>query len=113
MKKMTRRESRQLDHTGVENKSMDAKEEGDSGMNWELGIDIRIKQGFPDSTVGKNPPAIPGDAGGSSLIPALGRSSGRGHGNPLQYSCLEDSMDRGVWQATVHRVPKSWIRLSK
>lgn len=43
MKKMKRRESRQLDHTDVENKSMDAKGEGDSGMNWELGIDICIK----------------------------------------------------------------------
>ena len=37
-----------------------------------------------------------------------GRSPGRGNGNPLQCSCLENAMDRGVWQATVHRVPKSW-----
>ena len=46
------------------------------------------------------------------LIPGSGRSSGRGHGNPLQYSCLENPMDRGAWQATVHRVAKSQIRLS-
>ena len=41
------------------------------------------------------------------LIPGLGRSSGEGNGNPLQYSCLRNSMDRGAWQATVHRVT-SW-----
>ena len=41
------------------------------------------------------------------LIPGLGRSPGGGHGNPLQYSCLENSVDRGVWQATVHQVAKA------
>ena len=45
------------------------------------------------------------DAG---LIPGLGRSSGKGHGNPLQHSCLENPMDRGARQAIVHRVTKSW-----
>jgi len=40
--------------------------------------------------------------------PGLGRSSGGRNGNPLQYSCLENSMDRGAWQVTVHRVKKSW-----
>ena len=40
------------------------------------------------------------------LIPGLGRSPGEGHGNPLQYSCLENPMDRGVWQATVHGITK-------
>ena len=44
-------------------------------------------------------------------IPGLGRSPGRGHGNPLQYSCLENAMDRGAWWPTVHRVTKSWTRL--
>ena len=43
--------------------------------------------------------------------PGLGRSPGEGNGNPLQYSCLENPMDRGAWQATVHRVAKSQIRL--
>ena len=42
------------------------------------------------------------------LIPGSGRSPGGGNGNPLQYSCLENSMDRGTWQATVHGVVKSW-----
>ena len=45
-------------------------------------------------------------------IPGLGRSPGEGNGNPLQYSCLENPMDRGAWQATVHRVAKSRTRLS-
>ena len=42
------------------------------------------------------------------LIPGLGRPPGEGNGNPLQYSSLENSMDRGAWQATVHRVAKIW-----
>ena len=46
------------------------------------------------------------------FIPGLGRSPGEGNGNALQYSCLENPMDRGAWQATVHRVTKSWTRLS-
>ena len=46
-------------------------------------------------------------AGDLGLIPGLGRSPGGGHGNPLQYSCLENSMDRGAWRATVHGVAKS------
>ena len=58
----------------------------------------------------KNLPANAGDAG---LIPGLGRSPGGGHGNPLQQSCLENLMDRGVWQDTVHRVTKSWTRLKQ
>ena len=51
------------------------------------------------------------NAGELGLIPGLGRSPGAGHGNPLQYSCLENLMDRGAWWATVHRVAKSWTRL--
>ena len=45
-------------------------------------------------------------------MPKLGRSPGEGNGNPLQYSCLGNPMDRGAWWATVHGVTKSWIRLS-
>ena len=56
----------------------------------------------------KKPPAKAGDVG---LIPGSGRSPGVGNGNPFQYSCLEKSMDRGVWQATVHGVEKSQTRL--
>ena len=54
----------------------------------------------------KNPPAIAGDAGEAGLIPGLGRSLGEGNSNPLQYSCLENPMDREAWWATVHRVAK-------
>ena len=56
----------------------------------------------------KNPPA--GTAGDLGLIPVLGRYPGGGQGNPLQYSCLENLMDRGAWWATVHGVTKSWIQ---
>ena len=56
------------------------------------------------------------NAGGTrvaSWLPGLGRSPGRGHGNPLQYSCLENPMDRGAWRATVHRVTKSQTELKQ
>ena len=55
-----------------------------------------------------NPPANAGDAGNSGWIPGWGRSPGEGNGNPLQYSCLKNPMDRRAWQATVYRVTKSW-----
>ena len=55
----------------------------------------------------KNPPANAGGARDTSLIPGLGSSSGVGNGNPLQYSCLGNSMDRGAWWATVHGVAES------
>ena len=55
----------------------------------------------------KNRPANAGDIRDSGLVPRLGRSPGGGHGNPLQYSCLENPMDRGAWQAAVHRVTES------
>ena len=58
--------------------------------------------GFQGGSVVKNQPAKAADAGEESLIPGLGRSPGRGHGNPLQYSCLENPMDRGAWWARVH-----------
>ena len=48
----------------------------------------------------------------ADLIPGWGRSPGEGNGNPLQYSCLENSMDRGAWWATVHEVAKSWMQQS-
>ena len=54
-----------------------------------------------------NPLVNAGETRDASLNPGPGRSPGRGHGNPLQFSCLENSMDRGAWQATVHRVTKS------
>ena len=63
--------------------------------------------GFPDGTVIKNLPACAGDTGDMGLITGSGRSPGGGNGNPLQYSFLENPMDRGAWQAAVHGVTKS------
>ena len=65
---------------------------------------------FPDSSEDKASACHAGDQG---LIPWLGRSPGEGNGNPLQYSCLENPMDRGAWPATVHGVTKSQTRLSE
>ena len=62
-------------------------------------------KGFPGSLAGKESVYNAGDLG---LIPGSGTSPGEGNSNPLQYSCLENHMDRGVWQATVHGVAKSW-----
>ena len=61
----------------------------------------------------KNQPANVGDITDEGSIPASGRSPGGGHGNPLQYSCLENPMDRGAWWATVHRVARNptWLKL--
>ena len=64
---------------------------------------------FPVGPMVKNLPANAGDLGS---IPGSGRSPGEGNDNPLQYSCLENPMDRGAWGATVHRVAKSQTRLS-
>ena len=61
----------------------------------------------------KNLPANAGDARDAGSIPGLGRSSGEGHGNPFQYSCLENSTDRGAWRARVHRVTKSQTQLKQ
>ena len=56
----------------------------------------------------KNSPANAGDIGDGCSIPGSGRSPGEGNGNLLQYSCLENPMDRGAWRTTVHGVAKSW-----
>ena len=68
--------------------------------------------GFPDGSAGEESTCKAGDIGDACLGPGLGRPSGRGNGNLLQYSCLERPMDRGAWQATVQRVTKSQTRLS-
>ena len=68
--------------------------------------------GFPGGSVVKNLPANAGDSDNASSIPGSGRSPGGGNGNPLQYSCLENPMDRGAWKAAVHGVAKSWTQLS-
>ena len=64
-----------------------------------------IMLGFPGGSDHKESTCNAGDPGS---IPGLGRSPGEGNGNPLQNSCLENSMDRGAWRATVHGVAKSW-----
>ena len=63
--------------------------------------------GFPGSSVVKNLPANAGYTRDAASIPGSGRSHGEGNGNPLQYSCLENSMDRGACWAAVHEVAKS------
>ena len=63
---------------------------------------------FPGGSVLKNLPASASDA---SLIPGLGRSPGERNGNPLQYSCLGNPMDRGVWLDAVYGVTKNWTQL--
>ena len=65
----------------------------------------------PPLEVVKNPLADSGDAEDTNSIPESGKSPGGKHGNPLQYSCLENSMDRGAWWARVHEVAKSWTQL--
>ena len=64
----------------------------------------KLLWGSPDGSKGKESACNAGDLG---LIPGLGRSPGKGNGNPFQYSCLRDSMDRGKWWATVHGVAES------
>ena len=71
-----------------------------------------LKLGLPGGTVVKNPPANAEARGDAGSIPGSGRSPGVGNGNRLQYSCLENSMDREVWWATIHGVARSWTRLS-
>ena len=68
----------------------------------------KLHGGFPDGSTGKEFTCRAGDM---DSIPGSGRSPGGRNGNPLQYSCLENPMDRGAWWATVHGVTKSWILL--
>ena len=64
--------------------------------------------GFPDDSAGKESSCNAEDTRDLDSTPGSGRSPGGGNSNPLQYSCLKNSMDREVWQATVQRVAKSW-----
>ena len=78
-------------------------------------VALSLTEGLPGGSVEKNLPAKQGTAGdsGASLIPGSGRSPGERHGNPLQYSCLENPMGRGAWWATVPGVAKSQTRLKQ
>jgi len=67
------------------------------------GVNTIYNRGFPGDSDGKEPC----NAGHPGSIPGWGRSLREGNGNPLQYSCLENSMDRGAWRATVHGIAKS------
>ena len=74
-----------------------------------LGSFIRYTYlGFPDGAVVKNMLANAGDTGDAGLIPGLGRATGVGNGDPVQFSCLKNPMDRGARQAIVHEATKSW-----
>ena len=78
-------------------------------MFFSIMVYHRILNCFPCSSVGKESACSARDQGS---IPRLGRSPAEGNGNPLQYLCLENLMDRGAWRAAVHGVTKSWARLS-
>ena len=67
---------------------------------------IDLEWGFPSGSAVKNPPAIQETGGDMGLNLGSGRSPWRGHGNSLQYSCLENPIDRGAWQATAHGVSR-------
>ena len=72
----------------------------------------RFEPSYPGFPSGSEVKASASNEGDPGLIPGLGRSPGGGHGIPLQYSCLENPMDRGAWWATVHEVAQSQTRLS-
>ena len=73
-----------------------------TGLEWVL----------PSGSAGQEPARKAGDRGGMGSASGWGRPPGGGNGNPFQYSCLENPLDRGAWWAPVHGVTESWIRLS-
>ena len=94
--------------TGVDSQLMNLLQDGIHSLDVTLlsiwiYIFIIMRVGFPGGSVGKESTCSGGDPGS---IPELGRSLGEGNCNPLQYTCLENPMDRGGWQATVHRVAR-------
>ena len=76
-------------------------------------LSVAFVRASQETLVVKNSPANARDARDLGSIAELGRSPGGGHGNPLQYSCLENPLDRGAWQVTVHRFAKSWTQLKQ
>ena len=91
-------------HTHIKYTNQDLVRRRGSKNESNYGIYSKV---FPGSTVVKKLPANSGDSKDTGLIPGLGRDPGEGNGNPLQYSCLENPMDRGAWQAAEHGVAKS------
>ena len=75
-------------------------------------VQLTHSSGFPGSSLGKESICSTGDTVDAGSIPGLGGSPGGGHGNPLQYSSLENPMDRGTWQTTVYRATKSQTQLN-
>ena len=78
--------------------------ERDFKVNVRFVLNLKGQRASLVAQLVKNPPADAGDTRNLGSIPGLGRSPGEGHSNPPQYSCLENSVDRGVWWATVHGV---------
>ena len=74
--------------------------------------DMLLGWDCPGGSVRKNPCASVGDGGDTGLTHGSGRSPREGNGNPFQYSCQDNPMDRGAWKAIVHGVTKSWTQLS-
>ena len=73
---------------------------------------LLVTGGFPGGATGKELPANARDTGDADSVPRLGISPGEGNGNPVQYSCLENPMDRGAWRATVRGITKNWTESS-
>ena len=88
-------------------------EEGQSKLHGVLPSVVLWLRGFPNGSYGKESACNAKVIGDSGLIPGLGRFPGGGNGNPLQYYCLENSMDRGTYRATVHGVAQSWTWLKQ
>ena len=84
-----------------------------SWLNSSQHQDIFSEYSLVLALVVKNLPVNAGRLRDVSSIPGWGRSPGGGHGNPLQYSCLQNAMGSGAWQATVYRITKSWTQLKK
>ena len=81
-------------------------------LKW-LSMSAMAGLGFLEVLVVKNLSVNAGDVRDTTSVPGLGRSPGGEHGNPVQYSCLEHPIDRGAWQAMVHRVTQSWTQLKQ
>ena len=84
----------------------------EGGLEIKVSLQATALVGFLNGSVGKESTCSAGDTGDAGSIPGSGRSPGEGNGSTLQYSRLRNPMERGIWQATVQRVAKSWTQLS-